>query len=95
MSLQFAKALVVVVVVIVVCLFKFSSAENSNLIQPFIVNGTDAKIEDFPFMVNLFSKLDELKTEIQKMCHLQVSVRLKGSHNCGGTILNDFWILTV
>ncbi|CRK87988.1 CLUMA_CG001774, isoform A [Clunio marinus] len=66
MSLEFVK-------VLLVFLFGLSSAENSNVIQPFIVNGTDTRIEDFPSMV---------------------SIRLKGDHLCGGTILNDEWILT-
>jgi hypothetical protein len=32
-------------------LFELIRADNLNLIQPFIVNGTDTRIEDYPFMV--------------------------------------------
>ncbi|XP_055626740.1 chymotrypsin-1-like [Toxorhynchites rutilus septentrionalis] len=39
-----------------------------------IVNGTDARIEDYPFMISLRSK--------------------SGRHSCGGSILNEHWILT-
>uniref|UniRef100_A0A1Q3FII4 Putative trypsin n=1 Tax=Culex tarsalis TaxID=7177 RepID=A0A1Q3FII4_CULTA len=39
-----------------------------------IVNGTDATIEDYPFMISLRSRT--------------------GSHSCGGSILNERWILT-
>jgi len=41
--------------------------------SPFVVNGTDANIEDYPWMV---------------------SIRVFGSHNCGGSIINSKWILT-
>lgn len=43
-------------------------------IETTIVNGTNAQIAEFPFMVSL---------------------RVNGSHWCGGNILNDFWVLTV
>ncbi|XP_049545479.1 chymotrypsin-1-like [Anopheles darlingi] len=39
-----------------------------------IVNGTDASIEDYPFIVSLRGST--------------------GGHSCGGSILNEFWILT-
>ncbi|XP_053687081.1 chymotrypsin-1-like [Sabethes cyaneus] len=39
-----------------------------------IVNGTDASIADFPFMVSLRGST--------------------GRHSCGGSILNELWILT-
>ncbi|XP_055607054.1 chymotrypsin-1-like [Uranotaenia lowii] len=39
-----------------------------------IVNGTDASIVDYPFMISLRSRT--------------------GSHSCGGSILNERWILT-
>lgn len=38
-----------------------------------VVNGTDADIENYPFMV---------------------SIRVGTSHNCGGSILNERWILS-
>lgn len=38
-----------------------------------VVNGTDANIENFPFMV---------------------SIKVGSSHNCGGSILNERWILS-
>lgn len=44
MSLEFVG-------VLLVFLFEVIEAENSNLIQPFIVNGTDAQIEEFPYLV--------------------------------------------
>ncbi|XP_065091121.1 chymotrypsin-1-like [Ochlerotatus camptorhynchus] len=39
-----------------------------------IVNGTDASINDYPFMISLRSA--------------------SGSHSCGGSIINKYWILT-
>lgn len=39
-----------------------------------IVNGTDASINDYPFMISLRSS--------------------SGSHSCGGSILNAYWVLT-
>lgn len=39
-----------------------------------IVNGTDAQIEDYPFMISLRGRT--------------------GGHSCGGSILNERWILT-
>ncbi|XP_039431553.1 chymotrypsin-1-like [Culex pipiens pallens] len=39
-----------------------------------IVNGTDATIEDYPFMISLRGRT--------------------GGHSCGGSILNERWILT-
>lgn len=47
-------------------------------IVPFVVNGTDAKIEEFPFMVSLQWKFNETAW----------------IHYCGGTILNENWVLT-
>jgi secreted trypsin-like serine protease len=47
-------------------------------ISPFIVNGTSAKIEEFPFMASL-------QWEYNATAWL---------HYCGGTILNDFYVLT-
>lgn len=38
-----------------------------------VVNGTDAEITEFPFMVSL---------------------RRNGGHSCGGTIINEEWVLT-
>lgn len=38
-----------------------------------VVNGTDADIENYPYMV---------------------SIRVGTSHNCGGSILNERWILS-
>lgn len=49
MSLEFSKVLFVL-------LFGFNKADNLNLIQPFIVNGTDTRIDDFPFMVKYFMR---------------------------------------
>lgn len=48
-------------------------------VQPNIVNGTDARIEEFPFMVSL-----------QYSTIVNVSY-----HYCGGSILSEFWVLTV
>nr|XP_029722513.1 transmembrane protease serine 9-like [Aedes albopictus] len=39
-----------------------------------IVNGTDASITDYPFMISLRSA--------------------SGGHSCGGSILNEYWVLT-
>lgn len=36
---------------LVLLLFGFIEAENMNVIQPFVVNGTDAEIEEFPYLV--------------------------------------------
>lgn len=48
-------------------------------IQPYIVNGRDAKVEEFPFVVSLQSILNETHS----------------MHSCAGSILNENWILTV
>ncbi|KAL7024456.1 hypothetical protein ACKWTF_013047 [Chironomus riparius] len=47
-------------------------------ITPFVVNGTDARIEEFPFLVSLQWRFND-STFI---------------HYCGGTILNKDWVLT-
>lgn len=44
-----------------------------------IVNGTDAKIEEFPWIVSLQYSYNETHS----------------FHYCGGSILSKFWILTV
>lgn len=48
-------------------------------IKPHIVNGTDATIEEFPFIVSLQYILNETRS----------------FHSCGGSIINELWILTV
>lgn len=48
-------------------------------INPTIVNGTDARIEEFPFIVSLQYSTSESQSY----------------HFCGGSILNKFWVLTV
>lgn len=55
-----------------------TSSENIEL-APQIVNGTDAHIAEFPFLVSLQS----IRNETHSL------------HSCGGSILNDYWILTV
>lgn len=45
--------------------------------QPKIVNGTDAEISDYPFIVSLQSSNDT-----------------NSYHSCGGSIINEYWILT-
>lgn len=45
MNFEISKALVVLF------LFEVIEAENLNETQPFVVNGTEAYIEEFPFMV--------------------------------------------
>lgn len=52
---------------------------NTSGVEPFIVNGTDAKIEEFPFLVSLQYVINKTHSY----------------HSCGGSILNDRWILTV
>jgi len=47
-------------------------------IAPFVVNGTDTRIEEFPFLVSLQWRFNDT-TFI---------------HYCGGTILNVDWVLT-
>lgn len=46
--------------------------------SPRVVNGTDANIAEFPFMVSVQIILNETASV----------------HSCGGTILSDYWILT-
>lgn len=69
---------------IVLGLIAFSSAElkkNSDSIekQPKIVNGTDADISSFPFIVSLQGIYNETHS----------------FHSCGASILNQYWLLTV
>lgn len=52
---------------------------NNIEIQPQIVNGSDAKIEEFPFIVSVQNIVNETHSY----------------HSCGGSILNAYWILTV
>lgn len=46
--------------------------------DPKIVNGTDATIEEFPFIVSVQWIYNDTTSK----------------HNCGGSILNEFWVLT-
>lgn len=55
--------------VLIVCTFAVASANPGAK----VVNGTDAAIQEFPFMVSL---------------------RWNNGHSCGGTIINENWILT-
>lgn len=48
-------------------------------IQPSVVNGRDAKIEEFAFVVSLQSIVNETHS----------------MHSCAGSVLNENWILTV
>jgi secreted trypsin-like serine protease len=52
---------------------------NNIEIQPQIVNGSDARIEEFPFIVSVQNIVNETHS----------------FHSCGGSILNAYWILTV
>ena len=45
---------------------------------PKIVNGTDADIGDFPFIISLQGIYNDTASY----------------HSCGGSILNDHWVLT-
>lgn len=56
----------------IVILFFVGSALSA-AITPKIVNGTDAEIFEFPFMVSL---------------------RVNNGHSCGGTLINEEWVLT-
>lgn len=65
---------------IIIFLFKvvkltssFSIFLKSSSIEPFVVNGTDADILNFPWVV---------------------SIRWRGIHYCGGSILNENYVLT-
>jgi hypothetical protein len=76
-----------------VLLYGFSKADDLNLIQSFIVNGTVARIDDFPFTAEIvflksLNRIAELKSQ---------NVPLSGftSSSCGATSPNDDWILTV
>ncbi|XP_058054720.1 chymotrypsin-1-like [Anopheles bellator] len=57
-----------------VLLLVFALVEASPIDNRKIVNGTDASIEDYPFVVSIRGA--------------------SGGHSCGGSILNDRWILT-
>lgn len=48
-------------------------------IQPSVVNGRDARVEEFPYVVSLQSIVNETHS----------------LHSCAGTVLNENWILTV
>lgn len=54
-------------------------AAASHEIQPSVVNGRDAKIEEFAFVVSLQSIVNETHS----------------MHSCAGSVLNENWILTV
>lgn len=69
--------LVVVSVVLTAVAALDVSWDDSESRQPKIVNGTDAEISDFPFIVSL-----------------QSSNETNSYHSCGGSILNEYWILT-
>lgn len=43
-------------------------------------------------IIRKLSEADEWKSEL---CHFQVSLRVKNLHNCGASILNELWVLTV
>jgi secreted trypsin-like serine protease len=53
--------------------------QNNIEIQPQIVNGSTAYIEEFPFLVSIQNIVNETHSY----------------HSCGGSILNAYWILTV
>lgn len=48
-------------------------------IQPSVVNGRDARVEEFPYVVSLQSIVNKTHS----------------LHSCAGTVLNENWILTV
>lgn len=54
----------------------FVSSISAGAITPKVVNGTDAAISEFPFMVSIRT------------------VGRQNGHLCGGTILNEWWILS-
>lgn len=56
----------------IVILFVIGSALSAAVV-PKVVNGTDAEISEFPFMISL---------------------RRNNGHSCGGTLLNEEWVLT-
>lgn len=56
-----------------------SKFTNSLEVQPYVVNGTNATVGEFPFMVSLQLVVTETVSY----------------HACGGTILSQSWILTV
>lgn len=62
----------------VVC-FAIPNKFTTNDFQPYIVNGNEAKIEEFPFIVSLQHIVNETHS----------------LHSCAGSILNQYWVLTV
>lgn len=64
---------------LVIACFAASDKLTAHQIQPYIVNGSDAKIEEFPFIVSLQAIVNETYSV----------------HSCAGSILNENWILTV
>lgn len=73
------KKVLLVVFVFLACGSAFSE-ENKSFrdFQTKIVNGTDADIADYPFVISLQYIYNETRSY----------------HSCGGSILNDYWILT-
>lgn len=74
------KSLLVVFVFLTVgsAISRRNKGLNYDNIQPKIVNGTDADIADYPFVISL----------------QYIYTETRSYHSCGGSILNEYWILT-
>ena len=57
----------------VVVIIFFVGSALSSAVTPKVVNGTDAEINEFPYMISL---------------------RRNNGHSCGGTLINEKWVLT-
>ena len=71
-----------------------SMASNAHPKLPRLVNGYDAKIQEFPFHVNFL----ETMKQVYKICKnniLQVSIRSSEyQHHCGSVVINECFVLT-
>lgn len=68
-------------VLIILAALKNAELRNNKIIDVLstrIVNGSDADIAEFPFIVSLQIIQDDVTS----------------NHNCGGSILNEHWVLT-
>lgn len=59
-----------------------------------VVNGTDARVENYPFVVGVKVSPEKLRVELT-VYFTQISLRgSSGSHSCGGSIISQQFVMT-